>query len=191
MSDHPLPAGDRRDLRRRIDVVEQRLLTRRHAASRQAGALDQALRVAATSPLTLLLAAGAGFLAERQLARAARSPGPAAARPAPASPRFRATVHALLQHALDMARSILPYLWMARTTPPAVAATAATASANASGSGQRWSSIALAGIALLALGAWLMSGIASTTADAWVHLLPPLVILLALLIWASGVLRRR
>lgn len=192
MSGHSVPAGDRRDLRRRIDVVERRLQSRRHAATRQAGALDHALRVAATSPLTLLLAVGAGFLAERQLARAARSPLHAAARPAPAPSRVRAGLHAVLQHALRMARSVLPFLWLARaTTTPATAETTASVEANASGSGQRWSSIAIAGIALLALGAWLMSGIASTTADAWVHLLPPLVIAVALLIWASGGLRRR
>jgi hypothetical protein len=63
MSPGLLQFGRRRALQRRIAEVELRLQSRRSALRTEAGGLGESLRAALTSPLMLLLAAGVGFVA--------------------------------------------------------------------------------------------------------------------------------
>jgi hypothetical protein len=99
-------------LDRRIRETEQRLADRQRSAGVHAAALDRTLREGLSSPITLLIAAGAGF-ALGQFSRRRR----ARACPDGEPPRAGRSILAALMEALTLASTVMAMLPARRREP--------------------------------------------------------------------------
>jgi hypothetical protein len=106
--DPPIPAS----LDRRIRQAEQRLADRQRSTGVHAAALGRTLRGALSSPVTLLIAAGAGFalgqFSKRRGARACPDGDP---------PRAGRSIFATLMEAITLASTVMAILPARRREP--------------------------------------------------------------------------
>lgn len=106
--DSPMPAS----LNRRIREAEQRLAGRQRSTGVHAAAVGRNLREGLSSPITLLIAAGAGF-ALGQLSKRKRAQARADSDP----PRARVSIFAMLMEALPLATTVMGMLPALRREP--------------------------------------------------------------------------